>query len=191
VVAPLLASGRCRNSEDCASGFGCVDGECIQTGGSEGDMSVEPLTSTVVAALAAVVTAVVAASVEEAEEEVLAVALSLAVAGGGTGGRGGGAPEDCCGERCCRYGEFRGPCAIVAHALLHSRCQKYCDAFYKIEQEVCRGLRWTRPCALNARHVEQVQGFWTECVPDESMLPANANRASVLRCEKCERGWFV
>jgi hypothetical protein len=176
VVAPLLASAGAGILKTAPRVLAVLMESAFKQAGQKA-MSVEPLTSTV-ATLAA---AAVVAGVEEAA---LAVALSLAVlvavlvagvvehlriaVGKGAVGT-----------------EISGSCAIVAHALLHRGAKNIVMLSIKSTRGMPRAAV-TRPCALNARHVEKYRDSGLSAC-QRMMLPANANRASVLSVKSVKR----
>lgn len=168
--------GVCYSSADCGSGYGCFNNKCQKDGGSlEGCSGLRVISCNGTSSC----------SGEDDCGSSGSSGCSSPNCGGGGGGRGGGGPEECCGARCCRFGGFGvqcycGPCPPP------QRCQKYCDAFYKVNYRQAEGCGNPTTCS-ECEVCQKVQAFWTECVPAQrgSGAPCWCENNECYQCESC------
>lgn len=175
---------KCRNSNDCASGWSCISGSCVPPGGS-GSSTGDSLNGSSSQDCGS----------GSGDPGGGGGGCGTGVGGGTTGcnqpgcgngnGGGGGLPGNCCGERCCRLSSgfvqcFCGKCPPPG------RCQKYCDSFFKSNGRAAEGCNESSKCT-ECEQCTVVQGITAVCVPIAEGGPCFCEGGNgCSQCSKCK-----
>jgi len=197
----IFGGGGCRSSADCASGFACAGGRCVQrssqqssTGGTCGDGTggggcggdqVQIIGSNGEILASGDAVGIVGGVYKSYQWEPVYAADGCTVTGCKLGECGGGLDGDCPqGERSCRYDAF-GTVNCFCGPPVYTGCSTFCTSYFSStgeEAEGCSGLACDE-CSYCDEIFVSASGT---CRPLESGGPCHCKNDLIPDCYKCD-----